>query len=90
MAMPAQKKARNSLNGDPQWSRVGDGVRLQEDVVQGLKGHGELLNGTNPIVKVAHDVGLGPTLQSLDGGGGGWVMAGPKPGQTSKITYDIT
>ena len=57
MAVPAQKKARNSLHGDPEWSRVTAGVRLQEEVVQGLKGHGELLNGTNPIVKVAHEVG---------------------------------
>mgnify|MGYP004363288911 CR=1 FL=1 len=35
-SLPAQKKARNSLHGDPEWSRVTAGVRLQEEVVQGL------------------------------------------------------
>jgi hypothetical protein len=84
------KKARNSINGDPDWKPQTAPVVLEEDLVNILKEGVDRDGVKKGVLDVAYEAGLGIKLDELADDGGGWTLACSKAGAISSMTYDIT
>jgi hypothetical protein len=69
------KKARNSINGDPDWKPQTAPVVLEEDLVNILKEGVDRDGVKKGVLDVAYEAGLGIKLDELADDGGGWTLA---------------
>ena len=88
--MRSAKKPRQSEKGPALWQMLETPVPVCDDVGAKLKGMSTITGEKFTVLQCACDAGFAEAIAKAAEDGGGWVPGGPKVGQVSSITRDIT
>ena len=91
MLQPKKKKARNSINGNPQWEMMDAPAVIGEELTMKLCGLANVVGEDDlTALGAAKNAGFAAHIDSCAEDGGGWSLACSKAGEVSTVTGDVS
>ena len=88
MLQPKKKKARNSINGDPQWEMMDAPAVIGEELTMKLCGLANVVGEDDlTALGAAKNAGFAAHIDSCAEDGGGWSLQGGDRGRIHEVSF---